>query len=159
MKAMFLLVAVVLAAAGAARAGNPIQSPPVVVRIADPPTFLVPTPQCPAERSHVQLLSPDGHQLGTSLLCVQTASFDESTATFTEIGTLTLYVPGGKFETAVTIIDDFTGFPFLTQTLTGLVTGGSGTYLGATGSITGGGTILFGADGPQPDLTFIVALD
>ena len=89
----------------------------------------------------------------------ETASFDESTATFTEIGTLTLYVPGGKCETAVTIIDDFTGFPVLTQTLTGSVTGGSGTYLGATGSITGGGTIFFGTDGPQPDLTFIVALD
>jgi hypothetical protein len=87
------------------------------------------------------------------------ANFDETTATFTEIGRLTLYVPGGKFETAVTIIDDFTGFPIVTQTLTGSVTGGSGTYLGATGSITGGGTILFGADGPQPDLTFTVALD
>jgi hypothetical protein len=159
MKTTFLLVAAVLATAGAAQAGNLIQSSPVVVRIADPPTFLVPTPQCPAERSHVQLLSPEGHQLGTSLLCVQAANFDESTATFTEIGTLTLYVPGGKLETAVTIIDDFTGFPVLTQTLTGSVTGGSGTYLGATGSITGGGTILFGADGPQPDLTFTVALD
>jgi hypothetical protein len=159
MKTMFLLVAVVLAIAGAAQAGNPIQSSPVVVRIADPPTFLVPAPQCPAERSHVQLLSRDGHQLGTSLLCVQTASFDESTATFTEIGTLTLYLPGGKLETAVTIIDDFTGFPVLTQTLAGSVTGGSGIYLGATGSIAGGGTILFGTDGPQPDLTFTVALD
>ncbi len=159
MKTMFLLVAVVLAGAGAARAGNPIQSSPVLVRIADPPIFLVATPQCPVERSHVQLLSRDGHQLGTSLLCVQTANFDESTATFTEIGTLTLYVPGGKLETAVTIIDDFTGFPILTQTLTGSVTGGSGTYLGAAGSIIGGGTILFGADGPQPDLTFSVALD
>jgi len=159
MKTMFLLVAVILATAGAAQAGNPIQSSPVVVKIADPPTFLVPTPHCPAERSHVQLLSPDGHQLGTSLLCVQTANFDESTATFTEIGTLTLYVPGGKLETAVTIIDDFTGFPVLTQTLTGSVTGGSGIYLGTTGSITGGGTILFGTDGPLPDLTFTVALD
>ena len=159
MKTMFLLVVVVLATAGAAQAGNPIQSPPLVVRIADLPTFLVATPRCPAERSHAQLLAPDGHQLGTSLLCVQTAIFDDSTATFTETGTLTLYVPGGKLETAVTIVDDFTGFPVLTQTLAGRVTGASGIYLGATGSITGGGTILFTADGPVPDLTFTVALD
>ena len=159
MKTMLLLVGMALATAGAAEAGNPIQSSPVVVRIAGPPTFLGPTPQCPAGRSHVQLLSVDGGQLGTSHLCVQTASFDESTATFTQIGALTLHVPGGKIETAVTIVDDFTGFPALTQTLAGSVTSGSGHYLGATGSISGGGTILFGPDGPQPDLTFTVALD
>ena len=72
---------------------------------------------------------------------MQTARFDESTATFTQIGALALYVPGGKIETAVTIVDDFNGFRVLTQTLTGSVTGGAGHYLGRPAPSAGGGTI------------------
>lgn len=154
-----LLLAVALAGAGIAEAGNPIQHDPVVVRIASPPTFLGPTPQCPAFRSHVQVQTADASQLGTSLLCVQVANFDDETGTFTEIGTLTLYLPGGTIDTAVTIVDDFTGFPIVTSTLTGDVTGGSGIYLGASGSISGAGTVVVGPDGPQPDLTLTVDLD
>ena len=111
-----LLVTVAFAVAGGAQAGNPIQHEQVVVRIATPPTFLGPTPKCPALRSHVQLQSEDGGQLGTSLLCVQVANFDEGTGIFTEIGTLTLFLPGGTIETGVTIEDDFAGFPIVTQT-------------------------------------------
>jgi hypothetical protein len=152
-----LLVTVAFAVAGGAQAGNPIQHEQVVVRIATPPTFLGPTPKC-ALRSHVQLQSEDGGQLGTSLLCVQVPIPDECREICTEMGTLTLFLPGGTIKARVTIEDDFGGFPIVTQTLTGVVTRGTGVYLGASGSITGGGTIVLGPDGPQPDLLFAVEL-
>jgi hypothetical protein len=152
-----LLVTVAFAVAGGAQAGNPIQHGQVVVRIATPPTFLGSTPKCPVQRSHVQLQSEDGRQLGTSLLCVQVPDPEED-AIFTEIGTLTLFLPGGTIETRVTIDDDFAGFPIVTQTLTGAVTRGTGVYRGASGSITGGGTIVFVPNGPEPDLLFTIEL-
>jgi hypothetical protein len=153
-----LLLTVVLAGVASAEAGNPIQRDRVIVRIATPPTFLGPTPKCQALRSHAQLQSVDGGQLGTSLLCVQEANFDERTGIFTEVGSLTLYLPGGTIETAVTIADDFAEFPTVVQTLAGVVTEGTGAYLGASGSIIGGGMIVLGADGPQPDLIFTIEI-
>lgn len=157
--ALLLLSVAALALVGIAQAGNPIRHEQVVVGIATPPTFLGPTPKCPALRSHVQLQSEDGAQLGTSLLCVQVANFDQGTGIFTEIGTLTVVLPGGTLETAVTIEDDFAGFRIVAQTLTGVVTDGTGLYLVASGAIAGGGTIVLGPDGPEPDLTFTIDLD
>jgi hypothetical protein len=154
-----LVLLLLLTGVGFAHAASPIQRDPVTVRIVSAPTFLGATPKCPALRSHVQLQSVAGTQLGTSLLCVQVATFDDATGIFTEIGTLTLYLPGGTIETAVTIVDDFAGFPIVTQSLTGDVVDGTGIYRGARGSITGGGTIFLGPQGPQPDLTFTVDFD
>lgn len=152
-----LIATAVLACAASAGATSPIQLDPVHVRITDAPTFLGPTPKCPAFRSHVALRSPSGQLRGTSLLCVQSVA---EGALSTEKGSLKLFLPGGTIELDVTLVDDFGNFPEVTQTATGSVTHGTGNYLGATGSLTGGGTIVIDPDGnPHPDLALTVDLD
>jgi hypothetical protein len=160
MRKVLAVVAAALAAAGIAEAaGNPIQTDPITVRV-DAPDFLGPTPACPEFRAHTRLLSESGAVVGSSTLCVSSVTFDESTATMTQVGILTLYLPGGTIVTTATLADTFSGYPIITQTISGSVVAGTGVYLGASGTLAGGGTIVFDENGvPHPDSTLVVDLD
>jgi hypothetical protein len=160
MRKVLAVVAAALTAAGIAHAsGNPIQRDPITVRV-DAPVFLGPTPACPQFRAHTRLLSESGAVVGSSMLCVSSVTFDESTATLTEVGILTLYLPGGTIVTTATLADTFSGYPIVTQTISGSVTAGTGIYLRASGTLAGGGTIVFDENGvPHPDSTLFVDLD
>jgi hypothetical protein len=160
MKKILAVTAAALAAAGVAQAaGQPIQRGPITVRI-DAPVFLGPTPACPEFRAHTRLLSETGAVAGSSMLCVSSVTFDESTATLTEVGILTLYLPGGTIVTAATLADALGGYPVVTQTISGSVIAGTGVYLGASGTLAGGGTIFFDENGvPHPDSTLVVDFD
>src|SRR5262249_23195162 len=143
--------------AGAAQGGNPIQQGEIRAKV-EAPVFLGPTPDCPALRAHTQLVSEAGAVIGSSLFCVASATFDEATATQTQIGTLTLHRPGGEIVTHAVIVDDFGVYPIV-QTISGTVEGGGGLYRGATGTLSGGGTIVFDENGrPVPDSTLVVDL-
>jgi hypothetical protein len=158
MKGILAVVAVALAAAGVATAaGNPIQRDPITVRI-DRPVFLGPTPACPAFRAETRLLSESGAVVGSSFFCVSSAV--PAGPLVTQIGMLTLFLPGGKIVTDTTIVDDFGGFPIVGQTISGAVVEGSGLYLGASGTLSGGGTIVIDENGvPHPNSTLVVAFD
>jgi hypothetical protein len=160
MRMLFAVAILALAAAGAAQAsGNPIQGDPVTVRI-EAPVFLGPTGACPAFRVHTRLAGGDGRPLGSSLFCVRSASFDDPTGVLTEVGTLTLHVPGGAIVAEATIVDELAAYPVVPQTISGTVVSGSGLYQGASGSLAGGGTVVFDENGnPHPDSTVVVDLD
>jgi hypothetical protein len=160
MKKVLAVVAAALTAAGVAQgSASPIQRDPITVRI-DAPVFLGPTPACPEFRAHTRLLSESGAVVGSSMLCVSSVTFDESTATMTQIGILTLHVPGGTIFTSATLADALGGYPIVTQTISGSVIAGRGVYRGASGTLAGGGTILFDENGvPHPDSTLVVDLD
>jgi hypothetical protein len=160
MKSILGVVAAALAASGIAHAsGNPIQRDPITVRV-DAPVFLGATPACPQFRAHTRLLSESGAVVGSSMLCVESVTFDDSTATLTEVGVLTLHLPAGTIVTTATLADGFGGYPIVTQTISGSVTAGTGMYLGASGTLGGGGTIVFDDNGvPHPDSTLVVDLD
>jgi hypothetical protein len=160
MKQTLAVFAVALAATGVANAsGNPIQRNPITVRV-DRPVFLGPTPACPEFRAETRLLSESGAVVGSSMVCVSSQTFDPPTATLTEVGTLTLHLPGGTIATAATLADALGGYPIVTQTISGSVIAATGVYLGASGTLTGGGTIVFDENGvPHPDSTLVVNLD
>ena len=160
MKQVLALVVGALAAAGVAQASStPIQLDPITVRV-DAPVFLGPTPACPEFRAHTRLLSPSGAVVGSSMLCVSSVTFDESTLTMTQVGILTLYVPGGTIVTNATLADAFGGYPIVTQTISGSVIAGTGIYRGASGTLAGGGTIVVDENGvPHPHTTLVVDLD
>ena len=160
MKKVLAIVIAALATAGVAQAsGNPIQHDPITVRIAAP-IFLGPTPACPEFRAHTQLLSESGAVIGSSMLCVSSVTFNESTLTMTQVGVLTLYVPGGTIVTAATLADALGGYPIIKQTISGSVIAGTGIYLGASGTLAGGGTIVVDENGvPHPNTTLVVDLD
>ena len=160
MRNVLVVVAVALTAVGVARAsGNPIQRDPITVRV-DRPVFLGPTPACPEFRAQTRLLAESGAVVGSSMLCVSSVTFDVSTATLTEVGILTLYLPCGEIVTTATLADILSGYPIVTQTISGSVTAGTGVYLRASGTLAGGGTIVFDDNGvPHPDSTLVVDLD
>src|SRR5262249_49376354 len=156
-KRWITFAAVAALSAGTAQGGNPIQQGEVRAKV-EAPVFLGPTPACPALRAHTKLVSEGGAVIGSSLFCVDSASFDEATEKQTQTGTLTLHVPGGEIVTHAAIVDDFGVYPIV-QTISGTVEGGSGHYRGATGTLSGGGTIVFDENGrPVPDSTLIVDL-
>src|SRR5262245_46741849 len=156
-KRWITFAAVAALSAGAAQGGNPIQRGEIRAKV-EAPVFLGPTAACPALRAHTRLASEAGAVIGSSLFCVASAPFDEATATQTQTGTLTLHVPGGEIVTHAVIVDDFSVYPIV-QTISGMVEGGSGHYLGATGTLSGGGTIVFDQNGrPVPDSTLVVDL-
>ena len=98
--------------------------------------------------------------VGSSMLCAESVTFDDSTATLTEVGILTLHLPAGTIVTAAMLADGFGGYPIVTQTIAGSVTAGTGMYLGASGTLAGGGTIVFDENGvPHPNSTLVVDLD
>jgi hypothetical protein len=154
------LVGAAVAAAGAAHAaGNPIQTDPIRAKVASP-VFLGPTPACPAGRVHTGLVSESGAVIGSSLLCVASEAFDETTATFVETATLVLHLPGGEMVASATLADDFSGYPVVQQAISGTVLDGAGRYRGASGALSGAGTIVFDEDGvPHPDSTIVIDLD
>lgn len=158
MKNILAVVAVALAAAGVAQAsGNPIQRDPITVRI-DRPVFLGPTPACPEFRAETRLLSASGAVVGSSFFCV--SSVVPEGPRETQTGMLTLFLPGGKIVTEAAIVDDFSGFPIVGQTISGAVVGGYGLYHGAAGTLSGGGTIVIDENGvPHPNSTLVVDLD
>ena len=154
-----LIVGALVAAGTAQAGGNPIQGDPITVRV-EAPIFIGPTPGCPAFRVHTRLLSESGTVIGSSMLCASSATFDEATATLTEVGTLTLYLPGGTILANATLADAFGGYPIVTQTVSGAVVAGTGLYLGASGTLSGGGTIVFDENGvPHPHSTLVIDLD
>jgi hypothetical protein len=154
-----LAVAALVVSGTAHAVGTPIQSDPIVAKV-DGPVFLGPTSACPAGRVHTRLVSEAGRVIGSSMLCLSSAVFDEASATFTQAGALTLHLPGGTIVADATIADDFSGYPVVQQSISGTVVGGTGLYRGATGSLSGGGTILFDESGvPHPDSTLVVDLD
>jgi len=156
-KRWITFAAVAALSAGPAQGGNPIQQGEIRAKV-EAPVFLGPTPACPALRAHTKLVSEAGPVIGSSTFCVASATFDEATATQTQTGTLTLHVPGGEIVTHAVIVDDFSVYPIV-QTISGMVEGGSGHYLGATGTLSGGGTIVFDQNGrPVPDSTLVVDL-
>lgn len=158
MKKILVVAAAALAAAGMAQASaNPIQRDPITARI-DRPVFLGPTPACPEFRAETRLLSETGAVIGSSFLCVRTV--EPAPPLEKQIGTLTLFLPGGKIVTEAAIVDDFSGFPIVGQTISGAVVAGSGLYQGATGTLSGGGTIVIDENGvPHPNTTLVVDLD
>jgi hypothetical protein len=158
MKWLLLLASLVVA--GTAHAGeNPIQGDPIVAKV-ERPVFLDPTEACLAGRVHTRLASQAGGVIGSSMLCLSSAVFDDATSVFTETGTLTLHLAGGKIAADATLVDNFSGYPVVRQTISGTVLGGSGHYTRASGSLSGGGTIQFDENGiPHPDLTIVVDLD
>ena len=160
MRKVLAVVGVALAAVGVAQAsGNPIQLDPITVRV-DRPVFLGPTPACPQFRAQTRLLAETGAVVGSSMLCVSSQTFDLPTATLTEVGKLTLHLPGGTIVTAATLADALGGYPVVTQTISGSVIAGTGVYLGASGTLAGGGTIVFDENGvPHPNSTLVVDLD
>jgi hypothetical protein len=159
MKKVLSVVAAALMAAEIAQAsGSPIQPDPITVQV-DSPVFLGPTPACPAFRAHTRLLSESSAVVGSSMLCASSVTFDEMTATQTEDGILTLHLPGGTIVANATLVDGFSGYPIVTQTISGSVTAGTGVYRGASGTLAGGGTIVFDENGvPHPDSTLVVNL-
>jgi hypothetical protein len=160
MKKVLAVAIAALAAAGMAQAsGTPIQRDPITVRV-EAPIFLGPTAECPAFRVHTRLLSGDARAIGSSLFCVSSASFDETTGLLTEAGTLTLHLPGGEIVAGATIVDDLSSYPTVGQTISGVVVAGNGLYLGVSGTLSGGGTVAFDENGvPHPDSTLVVDLD
>jgi hypothetical protein len=160
MKKLLVVATVALGATAAAQAsGTPIQRDSVAVRI-DAPVFLGPTEACPAFRVHSRLLSGAGKVIGSSSFCVKSAPFDEATGLLTEIGTLTLHVPGGAIVTEATIVDDLSGYPLVRQTISGTVLSARGLYVVASGTLSGGGTIVFDENGePHPDSALVIDLE
>jgi hypothetical protein len=153
------LIAAALVATGTAQAGgNPIQGDPITAKV-EAPIFLGATPACPEFRAHTRLLSESGAVIGSSLLCVWSVTFDEPTATLTEIGVLTLHLAGGTIVATATLVDALGGYPIVTQTISGAVVAGTGVYRGASGTLSGGGRIVFDAnDVPHPDSMLVVDL-
>jgi hypothetical protein len=150
------IVLALVAAASAGAAGNPIQTDPVVAKVADP-QFLGSTAQCPRFRARTRLVSEDGVTLGSSMFCV-TERLEDAAGTITQTGTLTLHLAGGALVIDATIVDETGVYPIV-QTISGTVISGTGLYLGAAGTLSGGGTIVFDENGePHPDSTLVVDL-
>jgi hypothetical protein len=131
-KRLAALVTIGLFVTGTAEAGgNPIQGDPIKAKV-EAPVFLGSTPACAAFRVQTRLLSVAGNVIGSSMLCVSTATFDDTRATFTVIGMLTLHLPGGRILASATFVEAFSGYPIVTQTISGLVVGGTGIYRDAS---------------------------
>jgi hypothetical protein len=153
-----LAAAIALAAVATAVASAAPSFPnPIVMRATAIPTFLGPTPSCPAGRVHEQVTNVDGQVIGALEFCFATFVGDPITGDVAT-GVATFYLPGGTIETTLTLGETPIADGVL-QTDNGSVTRATGTYAGASGPLSGGGAIVFDANGvPHPDLTLTIAL-
>jgi len=152
------LTLVSFAAAGAAAgvAANPVQESQIVVRITDPPRFLL-SPHCPKFLLREKLRAGSGQVIGNADFCARTE--DVVGGAIIETEDVTFHIPGGAIEADPTQVNVPTSPSSVLTTFTGPVTGGTGHYLGASGTVTGIGAITFDADAtPHPDLTLTITL-
>jgi hypothetical protein len=152
------LTLVSFAAAGAAAgvAANPVQESQIVVRITDPPRFLL-SPHCPKFLLREKLRAVSGQVIGNGDFCARTE--DVLGGAIIETEGVTFHIPGGAIEADLTQVNVPTSPSSVLTTFTGPVTGGTGHYLGASGTVSGIGPITFDADGtPHPDLTLTTTL-
>lgn len=151
-------LAIALFTASAAFAGTADRSAGqrvLVVRIVSPPTFFDSTDECAAGGSIVALSSLTGRPLGQATLC--NSEILPTSRGFVEIATMKLELSGGSIVAAMRIAFIFSpdGSRAL-QLATGTILEGTGAYEGARGSVHGGGPIVFGPEGPEPNLTYVI---
>jgi len=152
-----LAAVIALAAASGVASAFPSFPNPIVLRATATPTFLGPTPSCPAGRAHERVTNLDGRVIGAFEFCFASFVGDPFTGDVAT-GVATFYLEGGTIETTLTLNE--TPIPDgVFQTDTGGVTQATGTYAGASGTLSGGGAIVFDANGvPHPGLTLTIAL-
>ena len=165
MRRSALLVAVAALAALALSAGATAVAAPgtLVVRIVDTPTFLEPTPECPAGRGEAQLWSPRGAIVGSVENCIHRSDFacSEAGCRLVENALQTFRLAGGTISVRAKLTYRFNAdFSSAIHVIVGSVVGGSGVYAGASGTLFGGGPIRFDPDGtPHPALTEVLILE
>jgi hypothetical protein len=166
MRRLTLALAVIAAGTGGLWVTSPIglgaisaiRSGTIQVELGSPLFFLPATASCPAGRAHGRLTTLDGRTVGALESCIQSFIPTGSNSQNADLR-LTFHLAGGVIRASVisseTFNDTFTTF---NESWDGIVTGGSGQYIGARGTVGGGGTLSFAGATPTSDIVAVIEL-
>jgi hypothetical protein len=128
----------------------------IAFRATADPEFFGTTEQCLFGANEV-IEAPNGAPMGSFEFCFATFSGDDS-GRVVATGTATFRLAGGTVLATLDLAEIPTTPNGIVQFDSGVVTGGTGAYAGASGSWHGTGPITFDADGNHPNLHFVISL-
>ena len=158
MRVLKTCVAVVVACAALTAAAAPSDAATasaIVVRVTSV-DFLPPTEDCLFRAASP--LTPIRGSAGALEVCFETFELGCDGRCQFGTGTATWTFPEGRIFTRFRVAEFFVDEATVVAFWTGTITGGTGAYAGATGHLRGDGRIVFGPEGPQPDLRFVLAV-
>src|SRR4051812_25442451 len=158
MKFLLTMLAAGAAAAAIVAPGAAAARGAIVFRATAVPMFLGPTAACPEFRVVEPSSALRGAPDGAFEFCFSSVSSTPSGG-LDATGTVTFTFPDGTMAGTLHLVEIPTTNGAVVQVDSGVVTGGTGAYLDASGRWLGTGPITFDGDGtPHPNLLFAISL-